>query len=193
MKQGHTIEQFLTFFVGGEELAINILRIREIVAYRTPTRIPGAAAALRGVINLRGTVVPILDLGIKLGLGEHPVSKNTCVVVVEVILDGHLTGVGVVAESVGQVVELSPGDIEQPPALGMRIQGNAVIGLGKLATSFFPILDVDALLGHGSELHGALGAAFGEEHARGLPPGGGPEEGREATPARPRAPHATPR
>ena len=90
--------------------------------------------------------------------------------VVEVVVEGQLTGVGVVADSVGQVVELSPGDIQPPPSLGMRIQGNAVIGLGRRATTFFPILDVDALLLEATELRAALGEALAADPARSLPP-----------------------
>src|SRR5262245_13719535 len=111
-------EQYLTFFVGGEEVAINILRIREVIAHRTATRIPESPAYLRGVINLRGTVVPVVDLALKLGLPEAGLTKGACIVVTEVEVDGRLTWIGIMTEGVGHVVELSVRDIEKPPSIG---------------------------------------------------------------------------
>ncbi|WP_437827340.1 chemotaxis protein CheW [Sorangium sp. So ce1153] len=164
------LEQFLTFFVGGEEVAINILQIREVIAYQPPTRIPVAPAHLRGVINLRGAVVPVVELALRLGLAVAPVSKNTCVVVVEVIVDGKLTMVGVVVESVGQVVDLALSDIEPPPTFGMALQPSAVLGLGRLEARFIPILDIDALLAERVALHAALEGGKPDAPLPELPP-----------------------
>jgi len=150
------LEQFLTFFVGGEEVAINILQIREVIAYQPPTRIPVAPAHLRGVINLRGAVVPIVDMALKLGLTGAPITRTTCIVVVEVIMEGKLTMVGVIVESVGQVVDIALRDIERPPTFGMALQPSAVVGLGRLETRFLPILDIDALLSERADLRAAL-------------------------------------
>lgn len=152
------MQQFLTFFVGGEEVAVNILQIREVIEYRAPTRVPVAPAYLRGVINLRGAVVPVVDLALKLGLPAVPLTRTSCLVVVEVPVDGKLTLVGVTAESVGQVIELSLRDIEPAPAFGASLRAGALLGLGRLAERFVPILDVDALLAERADLQAVLGA-----------------------------------
>lgn len=170
-------DQYLTFFVTGEEVAIHILQIKEVIAYRPATRIPAAPAFLRGVLNLRGAVVPVVDLALRMGLPEAPITKNSCIVVVEVFIGGRereLTWVGVLTEGVGQVIDLSPGDIERPPTLGMRVELNAVVGLGRLEQRFVPILDLEALLARSFDLGVVLGDTEPGEPIRALPaPAGG--------------------
>src|SRR5260221_6026244 len=96
--------QYLGFYIAGEEYAIGILRVKEILEYDTITTVPGTPSSMRGVINLRGSVVPVVDLAVKFGLAESLVTKRTCIVVVELDLEGQRTVIGVMADSVSQVI-----------------------------------------------------------------------------------------
>jgi purine-binding chemotaxis protein CheW len=138
--------QHLTFHLAGEEYAIGILRVKEIIEFGVVTKVPGTPPFIRGVINLRGSVVPVVDLAVKFGLPESPVTRRTCIVIVEVELEGEQTVMGVVADAVSQVLDLRPEDIEAPPAFGTRVRVEYLRGLGKLGKKFALILDVDRVL-----------------------------------------------
>ncbi len=138
--------QYLAFHVAGEECAVGILRVREIIEYEVVTRVPGTPPWVRGVMNLRGSVVPVLDLSVKLGLAESPVTKRTCIVVSEVDLDGERVVMGVMADSVSEVLELSAADVEPPPAFGTAVRVDYLLGLGRLRDRFVLLLDVDRVL-----------------------------------------------
>ncbi len=138
--------QFLTFFLRGAEYAVSILRIREIFEFDTLTPVPTTPGWIRGVMNLRGSVVPVVDLSVKFGLGETPITNRTCVVIVEVELDGELSIMGALVDAVSRVVELSPDDIEPPPAFGTAVRVDCLEGMGKVEEKFVPILDVDQVL-----------------------------------------------
>jgi purine-binding chemotaxis protein CheW len=138
--------QYLGFLVAGEEYAIGILRVREILEFDTVTRVPATPPSIRGVINLRGRVVPVVDLAVKLGLPESPITKRTCVVVVEVDLDGQRTVMGVLADSVSQVLDLPPSEIQAPPAFGPRVRVDCLLGMGRAGKKFVLLLDIDKLL-----------------------------------------------
>jgi purine-binding chemotaxis protein CheW len=155
------LSQYLTFFLGGEEYAVGILRVKEILAYDTLTRVPDTPGFIRGVMNLRGSVVPVVDLGIRFAIGETAITKSTCVVILEVELEGEITVVGVMADAVSQVVELADDQIEPPPALGTTIRVEYLKGLGQSGRKFVMILDVDRILSKG-ELEAAADAARDE-------------------------------
>lgn len=138
--------QYLGFYIAEEEYAIGILRVKEILEYDTITRIPGTPPSIRGVFNLRGSVVPVVDLAVKLGLPESPITKRTCIVVVEVDLDGERTVMGLMADAVSQVLDLGRGDIEPPPAFGTRIHMDHLLGMGKAGKKFILLLDIDRIL-----------------------------------------------
>jgi purine-binding chemotaxis protein CheW len=138
--------QYLTFFIAEEEYAVSILRVREILEYDTVTRLPSTPAAIRGVINLRGRVVPVVDLARKFGLPESPVTKTTCTVIVEVGEGESQTVMGIMTDLVSQVVELKPGEIEPPPAFGTRIHLEFLKGLGRAGKKFVLMLDIDKVL-----------------------------------------------
>jgi purine-binding chemotaxis protein CheW len=138
--------QYLGFYIAEEEYAIGILRVKEILEYDTITRVPGTPPSVRGVINLRGSVVPVVDLALKLGLPESPITKRTCIVVVEVDLDGERTVMGVMADAVSQVMDFGPGDIEPPPAFGTRVHMDHLLGMGKAGKKFILLLDIDRIL-----------------------------------------------
>jgi purine-binding chemotaxis protein CheW len=138
--------QYLGFHVAGEEYAIGILRVREILEYETATQVPGTPRSIRGVINLRGRVVPVVDLAVKLGLPESPITKLTCVVVVEVDLEGERTVMGVLADAVSQVFDLPASEIEPPPPFGPRVRVDCLVGMGRSGKKFVLLLDIDKLL-----------------------------------------------
>ena len=140
--------QFLSFQLAGEEFAFGILRVKEILEYDTITRVPSAPAAIRGVINLRGSVVPVVDLALLFGLAPTAVTKRTCIVIVEVRADDTEIVMGVLADAVSQVIDLGPDAIEPPPAFGSRVRVEYLVGMGKVdARKFVLILDIDRLLG----------------------------------------------
>lgn len=149
------VAQYLSFFVAGEEYGIEILRVREIIEWGTVTRVPGAPASIRGVINLRGAVVPVVDLAVKLGLPASAVSRRSCVVVLEIELDGKRTVMGIMADAVSQLLELSAKDIEPPPQFGTRMQVEYLRGMGKAGDKFALLLDVDRVLTSGEILAAA--------------------------------------
>jgi purine-binding chemotaxis protein CheW len=139
-------EQYLTFYLAGEEYAIGILRIKEIIEYGHVTRVPRMPDWIRGVINLRGSVVPVIDLAVKFGMDETKVTPLCCVIIVELELKGEAMVMGIIAESVSQVVDLAPGDIQTPPAFGTRLRADFLLGMGSLGKKFALILDIDRIL-----------------------------------------------
>ena len=139
-------QQYLTFFLADEEYAVNIQRVKEIIEYTTVTKVPKVPQWIRGVINLRGNVVPVVDLVVRFGLEERPVTKTTCIVIVEVQQESERTVMGVIADAVNQVIDLAPKDIEEPPAFGTRVRLEYLFGMGKLGKKFALILNIDTVL-----------------------------------------------
>jgi purine-binding chemotaxis protein CheW len=138
--------QYLTFRLAGETYAFGILRVREIIELATITRVPNVPPTVRGVINLRGAVVPVVDLAVKFGLAETAITPRTCVVIVDAELDGEPAVVGVLAESVEQVIDLGDADIEPPPPFGTGARVDFLAGLGRTGGAGFAlILDIDRL------------------------------------------------
>ncbi|PTL76431.1 chemotaxis protein CheW [Vitiosangium sp. GDMCC 1.1324] len=148
-------KQYLTFHVSGEEFAIGVLQVKEIIPYEQPTRVPGMPHFVRGVINLRGSVVPVIDLALRLGMPDSGVHKRACIVIAEVKAEGERLVMGVKVDSVDQVLALAPQDIEPPPAFGTQVRADYLVGLGKLGQRFALLLDLDRVLVV-QELMGAL-------------------------------------
>ena len=138
--------QYLGFSLAGEEYGVAILRVKEILEYDTVTKVPTTPASIRGVINLRGSVVPVVDLAVRFGLPESVVTKRSCIVVVEVELGGEPTVMGLLAESVSQVIDLEAGEIEPPPPFGTHVRVDCLLGMGKAGKKFVLLLDVDKVL-----------------------------------------------
>ena len=138
--------QYLTFHLAGEQYAVGILKVKEIIEYGTLTLVPQTPPCVRGVINLRGNVVPVIDLAIKFGMPQSPITDRTCIVIVEVDMEGETTVMGVVADSVSQVIDLPSSEILPPPAFGTRIKVDFLHGMGKADKKFFLILDIDKVL-----------------------------------------------
>ena len=141
--------QYLTFFLGGEEYGAEILQVREIIEFDTLTRVPTTPLWIRGVINLRGNVVPVVDLAAKFGLPATEVTKRTCVVIVDVEFEGETTVMGVMVDRVSQVIDLADEEIEPAPSFGTRIRVDCLSGMGKPEERFVLLLDVDRVLGIG--------------------------------------------
>jgi purine-binding chemotaxis protein CheW len=138
--------QYLTFFVAGEEYAVNILKVKEIVQFDTVTTVPNAAAWIRGVTNLRGNVVPVIDLAAKFGLPQSKVSKFSCIVIVEACYQGDSLTLGVMTDLVNQVLDFSENDVEAPPPFGTRVKLEYLLGMGRMGKKFCLILDIDKVL-----------------------------------------------
>ncbi|MBP6899102.1 MAG: chemotaxis protein CheW [Burkholderiaceae bacterium] len=133
--------QYLTFMLAGEMFAIGILSIKEIIEYPALTEVPMMPACVRGVINLRGAVVPVMDLLARFGRPSSPVGKRTCVVIVELEQDGERQVVGLVVDAVNEVIDIPTGDIEPPPSFGTRIRADFILGMGKVKERFVILLD----------------------------------------------------
>jgi purine-binding chemotaxis protein CheW len=139
--------EFLTFFVQGEEYAVPLRRVREVIPYDTVTRVPQLPPAIRGVTNLRGSVVPVIDLAIKLLGIETPVDRRTCIVLVELAGEGDArTPMGLMTEAVGQVLALAPADVVPPPSFGAPVRTEFLQGMGRLGKKFALLLEIDRLL-----------------------------------------------
>lgn len=133
---------YLAFLLGHEVYAIEIERIREIVEYSKPTVVPMMPPSVRGVINLRGGVVPVIDLTVRFGAPPTAVGRRTCFVIVEVAHAGSVHVLGLVVDRVNAVTEIRPGDIEPPPAFGARINTEFIRGMARNDDGFVIILDV---------------------------------------------------
>jgi purine-binding chemotaxis protein CheW len=140
------VVQYLTFYTAGEEYAVTIGKVKEIVKYEAVTVVPNTPPWISGVTNLRGTVVPVVDLAVKFGLTRSGVSKLSCIIITEVLFQGETLTMGVLADSVCQVVELTDDDIEETPPFGTRVKTEYLIGMGPLGKKFCLILDIDKVL-----------------------------------------------
>jgi len=138
--------QYLTFDIGGHDLGVAVLRVREIIEYEAVTHVPSTPAWIRGVINLRGSVVPVVDLGVKFGLSESPVTGRSCIVMVDVELDGQRTTMGVVADAVSQVIDLGADEIKTPPTFGSWVRVDFLHGMASVDGRFVLLLDIDRVL-----------------------------------------------
>ena len=138
--------QYLTFITAGEEYAISIVKVTEIVEYEAVTTVPNTPMWIRGVTNLRGRVVPVVDLAVKFGLPASGISKFSCIIITEVMFEGENLTMGVLADSVSQVIELSADEIEQTPPFGTRVKTEFLLGMGALGKKFCLILDIDKVL-----------------------------------------------
>ena len=139
-------QQYLTYFLADEEYGINIKKVKEIIEYTAITKVPKVPRWIRGVINLRGNVVPVVDLAVRFGLEERPITKTTCIIIVEVQQEAEKAVMGLIADAVNQVIGLRAEEIEQPPAFGTRIRLEYLAGMGKLGKKFALILNIDRVL-----------------------------------------------
>ncbi|MEN6633749.1 MAG: chemotaxis protein CheW, partial [Candidatus Polarisedimenticolia bacterium] len=135
--------QYLTFKLGEEIFALDVAQVREVLDFTAITRVPRTPEYMRGVINLRGSVVPVVDMRLKFGMTRTERTVNTCIEVVEVTLDGEATVLGALVDSVQEVIELEPDQIEPAPRIGTRLRTDFIKGMGKRDNEFIIILDID--------------------------------------------------
>ena len=135
--------QYLTFKLDEEVFALDVAKVREILEYTTVTKVPRTPDFMRGVINLRGSVVPVIDLRLKFGMTATEQSINTCIIVAEVDMDEETILLGALADSVQEVNEMEPGQIEVAPHIGTRLNTDFIKGMGKNDGNFVMILDID--------------------------------------------------
>ncbi len=135
--------QYLTFKLAEELFAMDIAKVREILEFTTVTKLPRMPGYMRGAINLRGAVVPVVDLRLRLGMTATDKTVHTCVVITEVEVDGESMVLGALADSVQEVVELDSAHIAPPPRLGTRIKSDAILAMGKRDDQFLIMLDID--------------------------------------------------
>ena len=138
--------QYLTFGLGEEEFALEITKVREVMDYTAITKVPRMPEFLSGVINLRGNVVPVIDLRLKLGMSATKKTADTCIVIMEIEVDGELIDMGALADSVQEVIDLNPAQIEPPPRLGTKLNTEFIQGMGKRDDKFLIILNIDKVL-----------------------------------------------
>ena len=141
-----SVQQYLTFMIGGEEYAVSLLKVKEIIEYDIVTEIPKTPDWVRGVINLRGNVVPVIDLAVKFRLPASVASKLTCIVITEIECEGEASVMGIMVDSVRQVIDLKPNDIEAPPTFGTRVKVDYLLGMARSGKKFCLLLDTDKVL-----------------------------------------------
>lgn len=135
--------QYLTFTLAEEIFALDISQVREVLDFTTVTKVPRTPPFMRGVINLRGNVVPVVDMRLKFDMSAAEKTVNTCIIIVEISVDGETTILGAMADSVQEVLDLEPGQIEPAPRLGTRLNTEFIRGMGKRGDHFIMILDID--------------------------------------------------
>jgi len=142
----HDVQQFLMFHLSGQTYGVGIRAIREIIEYQGLTPIPLTPPFLRGVINLRGAVVPVLDLAVRFGREPTGVNRRTCIVIVEYVQGQELHLLGVIVDGVTEVLDTESGEVESQPAFGTGLRADFVVGMLRREQGFIPILDIAAIL-----------------------------------------------
>lgn len=143
-KAGQT-KTYLTFTLAEEQYAVEVYEVKEVLEFTKITKVPRTQDYMRGVINLRGSVVPVIDLRRKFGMGETEKSVDTSIVVLEIQMNGETVTVGTLADSVQEVVNIDTSQIEPAPQIGTRINTSFIEGIGKLEDQFVIILDIDRI------------------------------------------------
>ena len=137
------VRQYLTFTLDDELFAVDVAKVREVLDFTNITKIPRTPEYMRGVINLRGSVVPVIDLRLKFGMSKTENKINTCIIVLEIKLEEETIILGALADSVQEVFELEPEQIEPAPKFGTKFRAEFLRGMGKREDNFIMILDMD--------------------------------------------------
>ena len=139
------VRQYLTFKLEGEVFALDVGKVREILDYTNITKVPQTPEFMKGVINLRGSVVPVVDMSLKFGIAPQAKTVDTCIIVMEINVDNETTVLGALVDSVQEVFELEPSQIEPAPRIGTKLRTEFILGMGKRDDQFVIILDVDKI------------------------------------------------
>ncbi len=137
--------QLFTFMLANEIYGIEISKVREVMDYKKITIVPKTPDFMKGVINLRGGVVPVIDLRLKFGMEETEKTVDTCIIIVDISVDGEQTFIGALADSVKEVITLEPDNIEPAPKIGTRLDTEFIKGMGKLNEEFVIVLDIEKI------------------------------------------------
>jgi purine-binding chemotaxis protein CheW len=140
--------KYLTFALGSEEYGLEILKVREIIGYMEITAVPQTPGYVKGVINLRGQVIPVVDLRAKFGMETAKVTEETCIIVVEIHQDGRKFSTGIVVDHVQEVLDIDGENIEEAPQFGASVNTDFILGIGKVGESVKILLDIDKVLGN---------------------------------------------
>ncbi|MDQ5985203.1 MAG: Chemotaxis protein CheW [Syntrophus sp. SKADARSKE-3] len=135
--------QYLTFKLSDEIFAVDVAKVREILDYTPATKVPNTPEFMRGVINVRGNVVPVMDMRLKFGLSSTEKTVDTCIIVMEIVVEEDKTTLGALVDSVQEVFELEASQIEPPPRIGTRWRTEFIRGIGKRNNELIIILDTD--------------------------------------------------
>ncbi|WP_181072359.1 chemotaxis protein CheW [Stutzerimonas azotifigens] len=139
-------EQYLTFELAGETYAIDSLCVREIIEYPLLTRVPSAGRAIKGVINLRGSVVPVIDLAVRFGRGQTAINRRTCVIILEVRDEDEALVLGIIVDAVSEVLEVAASDLRQAPAFGSHIRADFIHAMARVDDRFVVLLSIEQVL-----------------------------------------------
>ncbi len=150
--------KYLTFVLADEEYGLEILRVREIIGYMDITAVPQTPDYVRGVINLRGQVIPVIDLRANFGMESIEQTEETCIIVVEISQGGRSVSTGIVVDCVSEVLDITEGDIEDAPSFGGAVDTEFILGMGKIGDSVKILLDIDKVLA-GADITGIEDAA----------------------------------
>lgn len=138
--------QYLTFLVSEELFGLGILYIKEIIEFESVTHVPMMPEYIPGVINLRGNVVPVIDLNMRFYKKKTETNRKTCIIITEIKMDNEIIDVGLLVDAVNEVVDINPESVEDPPSFGSKIRLDFIQGLGKLENKFVIILKVNQIL-----------------------------------------------
>lgn len=145
-KKDEAPAQYLTFLLGGEMFGVGILNVKEIIEYGNLTEIPMMPTFIRGVINLRGAVVPVIDLAARFGGKVTEIGRRTCIVIVEVPDGDSRHDIGIMVDAVSEVLEIPASEIEPAPSFGAKIRAEFIFGMGKIAGKFVILLEINKVL-----------------------------------------------
>ncbi len=147
---GNTLIQkegkYLTFALGSEEYGLEILKVREIIGYIDITSVPQMPEYIKGVINLRGQVIPVIDLKSKFGMKKAEITEQTCIIVIDAGRDGHKFNTGIVVDRVQEVLDIIGEDIQEPPRFNASINTDFILGIGKVGSAIKILLDIEKVL-----------------------------------------------
>lgn len=139
--------KYLTFALGKEEYGLEILKVREIIGYMSITAVPRTPEFVKGIINLRGQVIPVIDLRLRFGMAQADITEQTCIIVAEINQNGRTFNAGLIVDRVQEVLDIDGKNIEETSALGSAIQTDFILGIGKVENTIKILLDIDQVLG----------------------------------------------
>ena len=151
--------KYLTFSLAGEEYGIGILKVKEIIGMMAITVVPRTPSYVKGVINLRGKVIPVVDLRLKFGMGANDCTERTCIIVVEITVAAEKILTGIIVDSVSEVLNIKGGDIEDTPGFGSKLNMDYILGMAKTGGRVKILLDIDQVLNNNSEVAALLSVA----------------------------------